>query len=99
MDEAMPTDMAFYPDGSYVPRIFFLSADGVVRHDVINIDGDKRFKYFYGTEDHLIKSMETSLKPVIAAAKPAPAVTAPAAAAAATTTTVATTSKATKNLQ
>jgi protein-disulfide reductase (glutathione) len=78
MDEAMPTDMAFYPDGSYVPRIFFLSPDGVVRHDVVNVDGDKRFKYFYGNEDHLIRSMETALKP----SKPSVVVATPADAAA-----------------
>ncbi|KAL0280420.1 UNVERIFIED_CONTAM: hypothetical protein PYX00_001715 [Menopon gallinae] len=57
LNEAEPTDAAFAPDGDYVPRIFFLAPTGQIIYDVVNRQGDGKYKYFYRSAESLIESM------------------------------------------
>ena len=45
-------------DGAYVPRLFFISPQGTPLMDVMAVDGNSRFKYYYFSEEQLIKKME-----------------------------------------
>lgn len=59
--QAPSLDPKFNVDGSYVPRIFFLSASGDLMPDVVNIHGNPNYKYFYFDEESVIEAMKTVL--------------------------------------
>jgi len=61
-DENEPSDELFKPDGSYIPRILFLHPDGSLLKDIINKDGNPKFKYFYASSDDVLDSMEDVLE-------------------------------------
>jgi len=60
-DDKEPSNELFKPDGAYIPRILFLHPDGSLLRDVINKDGNPKFKYFYASTDDVFDSMEDVL--------------------------------------
>eukprot|EP00993_Chasmostoma_nieuportense_P005981 NODE_6595_length_519_cov_20.852041_g6430_i0.p2 GENE.NODE_6595_length_519_cov_20.852041_g6430_i0~~NODE_6595_length_519_cov_20.852041_g6430_i0.p2 ORF type:complete len:150 (-),score=40.03 NODE_6595_length_519_cov_20.852041_g6430_i0:69-482(-) len=59
-DGEEPKGDEFSPDGQYIPRLFFLSADGSVL-DVYNKQGNAKYKYFYPQPDSIVRSMKEVL--------------------------------------
>ncbi|XP_072129853.1 thioredoxin domain-containing protein 12 [Mobula birostris] len=57
-DDEEPKDLAFSPDGGYVPRILFLDARGNVHPEVINQQGNPKYKYFYSSADQVVFAMK-----------------------------------------
>jgi len=57
-DDKEPQDDKFKPDGSYIPRIFFLHPDGSLLSEVTNKDGNPKFKYYYYSTDSILDSMD-----------------------------------------
>ena len=45
-------------DGSYVPRLFFVSPAGKVLTEITAVQGDSRYKYYYYSENQLVQSMQ-----------------------------------------
>ncbi|XP_041983175.1 thioredoxin domain-containing protein 12-like [Aricia agestis] len=62
IDEEEPKSNTFAPDGTYIPRIFFVSPTGSVDHDIYNEEGSRQFKYFYSRPEHIAKSMRKVLQ-------------------------------------
>jgi len=65
MGDDIPSDQELRPDGSYYPRVLFLSPDGEVQLDVLNEEAvlQKRpHKYYYWDCESLAKSMLTAAK-------------------------------------
>ncbi|XP_020899281.1 uncharacterized protein LOC110237993 [Exaiptasia diaphana] len=62
-DEEEPKGEEFQVDGRYIPRVFFLGADGKIMKDIINTNGKhvKEFKYYYGKVSQIVSSMKTAL--------------------------------------
>ncbi|KAJ7378801.1 Thioredoxin domain-containing protein 12 [Desmophyllum pertusum] len=62
-DEEEPKDEKYHPDGRYIPRILFLSADGEVMEEFYNQNGKhKDTKYYYGKTSEIVDSMKSVLK-------------------------------------
>ena len=59
-DDEEPADPAYRPDGSYIPRIFFVR-DGAVL-PLHNTAGNPQYKYYYSSEDQIIASMKAALE-------------------------------------
>jgi len=58
LDEETPhAEGAYMIDGSYVPRIYFLSPEGTVVN-VINERGLPQYRYYYSDENMIIESMK-----------------------------------------
>ncbi|XP_048457631.1 thioredoxin domain-containing protein 12 isoform X2 [Rhincodon typus] len=57
-DEEEPNDSAFSPDGGYIPRILFLDPSGEVHPEIINQNGNPKYKYFYSSADQVVFSMK-----------------------------------------
>jgi len=53
-------DSKFAPDGGYIPRVLFLSPAGEVL-DVTNVEGNARYKYYYGAPSQIVSAMKTAL--------------------------------------
>ena len=51
----------FAPDGTYVPRILFLSKDGKVMKDIYNEKGSKSYLYYYVTQKQILSSMHLAI--------------------------------------
>lgn len=61
-DEEEPKDEKYRPDGRYIPRILFLSADGEVMEEFYNENGKhKDTKYYYGKTSEIVTSMKAVL--------------------------------------
>ena len=56
--EAPSSDVRFAPDGSYVPRILFLSPRGELLSDVINEGGNANYKYYHYEAESVVASMK-----------------------------------------
>lgn len=54
----------FQPDGTYVPRILFFTADGEFTKDIYNRHpkADNQYKYFYSSTSQIIDSMILALE-------------------------------------
>jgi hypothetical protein len=52
-------DPAYKPDGSYIPRIFFVR-DGAVL-SLHNEGGNPQYKFYYSSDDQIIASMKAAL--------------------------------------
>ncbi|KAJ0172144.1 hypothetical protein K1T71_012117 [Dendrolimus kikuchii] len=61
VDEEEPKSHVFAPDGTYIPRILFLSPNGLVDNDIYNEDGSSQHKYFYSRPEQIAKSMKKVL--------------------------------------
>ncbi|XP_022779439.1 thioredoxin domain-containing protein 12-like [Stylophora pistillata] len=62
-DEEEPKEEKYRPDGRYIPRILFLSAEGEVMKEFYNENGKhKDTKYYYGKTSEIIDSMKSVLK-------------------------------------
>eukprot|EP00823_Brevimastigomonas_motovehiculus_P005387 TRINITY_DN3955_c0_g1_i2.p1 TRINITY_DN3955_c0_g1~~TRINITY_DN3955_c0_g1_i2.p1 ORF type:complete len:116 (-),score=16.82 TRINITY_DN3955_c0_g1_i2:469-816(-) len=61
-DEKPNDDFRFQLDGSYIPRIYFVDANGHIMKDVFNKNGNYQYKYYYGD----VKSILSSMRQVIA---------------------------------
>ncbi|XP_045779290.1 thioredoxin domain-containing protein 12-like isoform X2 [Maniola jurtina] len=57
MDEEEPKNNKFAPDGTYIPRILFISPMGMVDCDIYNEEGSSQHKYFYSRPEQIAKSM------------------------------------------
>lgn len=49
-DNEEPKDEKYKPDGGYIPRILFMNHLGEVQTQIINENGNPKYKYFY-TDD------------------------------------------------
>ncbi len=49
-------------DGQYVPRIHFLDQEGNLLPDIYNEDGNPNYKFYYYTEESVVKAMQRALK-------------------------------------
>ncbi|XP_014371510.2 thioredoxin domain-containing protein 12 [Papilio machaon] len=58
IDDEEPEGNTYSPDGSYIPRILFVSPKGQVDHDIINEDGSSQHKFFYSRPEQIAKSMK-----------------------------------------
>eukprot|EP01120_Amphizonella_sp_Union-15-10_P017654 TRINITY_DN9867_c0_g1_i1.p1 TRINITY_DN9867_c0_g1~~TRINITY_DN9867_c0_g1_i1.p1 ORF type:complete len:157 (-),score=21.13 TRINITY_DN9867_c0_g1_i1:15-485(-) len=47
----------FLPDGGYIPRLFFVSTDGAVHHEIYNKNGNPTYKYFYQSPTQIVDAM------------------------------------------
>merc|ERR1711874_418932 len=61
-DDKEPAEEKFKPDGGYIPRIFFLHPDGSLLTDVINKEGNPKFKYYYYSTESVLDSMDEVLE-------------------------------------
>lgn len=62
-DEEEPKEEKYRPDGRYIPRILYLSAEGEVMKEFYNENGKhKDTKYYYGKTSEIIDSMKSVLK-------------------------------------
>ena len=50
--------MLYISNNYEVPRIFFLHPDGSLLTDVINEDGNPKYKYYYHSTESVLNSME-----------------------------------------
>ncbi|XP_076814554.1 thioredoxin domain-containing protein 12-like [Clavelina lepadiformis] len=57
IDDEVPKDPKFAPDGSYFPRIFFISPEGEVMTDIYNPEAVDRYFYYYYEADSVARSM------------------------------------------
>ncbi|XP_051867963.1 thioredoxin domain-containing protein 12 [Pristis pectinata] len=57
-DDEEPKDSAFSPDGGYIPRILFLDARGTVHPEIVNQNGNPKYKYFYSSADQVVFAMK-----------------------------------------
>ncbi|XP_001639665.2 uncharacterized protein LOC5519795 isoform X2 [Nematostella vectensis] len=68
-DDEEPKDDRFDVDGKYYPRVYFLDSDGEVLKSIHNTELDYvKYKFAYGDEEQVLKSMKQCLekvKPVI----------------------------------
>jgi len=60
-DDEEPTDSQFSPDGGYIPRILYMSADGKVQPDVYNKEGSDKYKYYYSDAGSVKTGMENAV--------------------------------------
>ncbi|XP_072172723.1 thioredoxin domain-containing protein 12-like [Diadema setosum] len=60
-DDEEPQGADFMPDGGYIPRILFLNPDGVVQKDLINKNGNPKYKYFYSNAALVVQAMKNAL--------------------------------------
>nr|XP_026500242.1 thioredoxin domain-containing protein 12-like [Vanessa tameamea] len=61
LDEEEPKNHTYSPDGTYIPRILFISPKGSVDHDIYNEEGSSQHKYFYSRPEQIAKSMRKVL--------------------------------------
>eukprot|EP00992_Anisonema_acinus_P002497 TRINITY_DN10787_c0_g1_i1.p1 TRINITY_DN10787_c0_g1~~TRINITY_DN10787_c0_g1_i1.p1 ORF type:complete len:151 (-),score=28.09 TRINITY_DN10787_c0_g1_i1:12-464(-) len=60
-DAEEPTDAQFKPDGTYIPRIFFLNSEGKVDPNMKNALGNPKYSYFYSQASQVVASMKAFL--------------------------------------
>jgi protein-disulfide reductase (glutathione) len=58
-DDEEPTREDFRPDGQYIPRLLFVTPQGVVM-DIVNAGGNPKFKYYYADEASIVTSMKAA---------------------------------------
>ena len=61
-DPAANEDKRLSPDGGYVPRAIFLSADGTPHHEVKNEGYNDKYPHFYISVKQIADSMERTLE-------------------------------------
>ncbi|CAG9112578.1 hypothetical protein JYU34_005044 [Plutella xylostella] len=57
-----PKTPSYAPDGNYVPRILFLSPEGLIDQDIYNENGSNQHKYFYSRPEQIAQSMKKALE-------------------------------------
>jgi protein-disulfide reductase (glutathione) len=57
-DDDEPAEERYKPDGGYIPRILFFKPDGTFLSDIINTDGNPKFKYYHYSAHSVADSME-----------------------------------------
>ncbi|XP_072933042.1 thioredoxin domain-containing protein 12-like [Epargyreus clarus] len=62
VDDDEPKSNIFAPDGTYIPRILFISPKGLVDHDIYNEEGSSQHKFFYSRPEQIAKSMRKVLE-------------------------------------
>lgn len=60
-DAEEPSDPMYAPDGGYIPRILFMSPDGVVQEQLKNKSGNPKYKYYYSDANQVVSSMREVL--------------------------------------
>ena len=61
-DDVLHTMAEFEIDGSYIPRLIFLSAERQVLQDVQNSQGNPKYKYYHYNADSVTRSMKQVLE-------------------------------------
>lgn len=56
-DNDEPEGVAYRPDGPYYPRVIFADPNAVPDPEIVNEDGNPKFKYYYPDVDDLVNSM------------------------------------------
>ncbi|XP_047997742.1 thioredoxin domain-containing protein 12-like [Leguminivora glycinivorella] len=62
LDDEEPENNLYAPDGTYIPRILFMSPHGKVDHEIYNEDGSSQHKFFYSRPEQIAKSMKKVLE-------------------------------------
>ncbi|XP_013186161.1 thioredoxin domain-containing protein 12 [Amyelois transitella] len=62
VDDEEPKSHGYSPDGTYIPRILFISPYGTVDHEIYNEEGSSQHKYFYSKPEQIAKSMKKVLQ-------------------------------------
>jgi protein-disulfide reductase (glutathione) len=57
-----PEATLYGPDGSYIPRVMFLDADGNIDQRLQNPNRPGRFRYFYTPQEDLVATMREALE-------------------------------------
>jgi len=59
-DDEEPKDASFAPDGGYIPRIIYVSPDGIPRPDIFNKNRPDQYKYFYSSAEEVVQGMKAA---------------------------------------
>ncbi|XP_063363929.1 thioredoxin domain-containing protein 12-like isoform X1 [Cydia amplana] len=62
IDDEEPDNNAYAPDGTYIPRILFMSPTGKIDKEIYNEDGSSQHKFFYSRPEQIAKSMRKVLE-------------------------------------
>ncbi|KAM3962136.1 thioredoxin domain-containing protein 12 [Aphomia sociella] len=62
IDDEEPKSSNFAPDGTYIPRILFVSPQGLVDREIYNEEGSSQHKYFYSRPEQIAKSMRKMIQ-------------------------------------
>ncbi|XP_002739467.2 thioredoxin domain-containing protein 12-like [Saccoglossus kowalevskii] len=57
-DNEEPSESKYTPDGGYIPRILFLDSSGSVHTEIINENGNPKYKYYYPEANSVLNSMK-----------------------------------------
>jgi len=57
-DDDEPSEEVYKPDGGYIPRILFFKPDGTFLKDIVNTDGNPKFKYYHYSAHSVADCME-----------------------------------------
>jgi len=61
VDDEEPKGTEYAPDGGYIPRILFLDPSGAVHPELINEQGNAKYKYYYPEVGQIATAMKTAL--------------------------------------
>ncbi|XP_049885739.1 thioredoxin domain-containing protein 12-like [Pectinophora gossypiella] len=61
VDDEEPKSSSYAPDGSYIPRILFISPNGRIDGEIVNEEGSTQHKYFYSKPEQIARSMKKVL--------------------------------------
>ena len=59
--DLVPQATLYAPDGTYIPRVMFLDADGKLDRELANPQRSGRFRYFYTPQEDLVGTMREAL--------------------------------------
>ncbi|XP_035698993.1 thioredoxin domain-containing protein 12-like [Branchiostoma floridae] len=63
-DDEEPHGEEYTPDGGYIPRILFMDPEGKVRRDIVNINGNPSYRYYYPDPIQVVDSMKLALEKI-----------------------------------
>ncbi len=59
--DAEPSATLYAPDGTYIPRVVFLDAEGKLDPELSNSNRTSKFRYFYTPQEDLVGTMREAL--------------------------------------
>jgi len=61
-DKDEPNEAIYKPDGGYIPRVLFFHPDGSLLKDIINDEGNEKYKYYHFSTETIVSAMRQVLK-------------------------------------